>query len=110
MPGGGQVSIGEVTDVEKKTIDTTLYSKNLRPVVYVLGDVAGEEESPVYAIEKMGKAIDQLQDAGWLPHQAVQRRHAHRDRPAGDEVGRRVAHHAWRCSAIWDWRSPRCWC
>ncbi|MGO9306006.1 MAG: efflux RND transporter permease subunit [Candidatus Korobacteraceae bacterium] len=57
---GGQVSIGELTNVEKKNIDTTLYGKNLRPVVYVLGDVAGEEESPVYAIQKMGKAIDQL--------------------------------------------------
>ena len=60
--GGGQVSIGELTNVEKKTIDTSLYGKNLRPVVYVLGDVAGEEESPVYAIQKMGKAIDQLQN------------------------------------------------
>jgi multidrug efflux pump subunit AcrB len=58
--GGGQVSIAEVTDVEKKTIDTSRYGKNLRPVVYVLGDVAGEEESPVYAIMRMGKAIDQL--------------------------------------------------
>ena len=61
---GGQVSIGELTNVEKKTIDTTLYGKNLHPVVYVLGDVAGEEESPVYAIQKMGKAIDQLKTAG----------------------------------------------
>src|ERR1035437_4698612 len=60
---GGQVSIGELTDVEKKTIDTSLYAKNLRPVVYVLGDVAGEEESPVYAIQKMGKAIDRLKTA-----------------------------------------------
>jgi multidrug efflux pump subunit AcrB len=60
---GGQVSIGELTNVETKTIDTSLYGKNLRPVVYVLGDVAGEEESPVYAIQKMGKAIDQLKTA-----------------------------------------------
>ena len=58
--GGGQVSIAEVTDLEKKTIDPSLYTKNLRPVVYVLGDVAGEEESPVYAIEKMNAAIDKL--------------------------------------------------
>jgi multidrug efflux pump subunit AcrB len=28
--------------------------------VYVLGDVAGVDESPVYAIQKMGKAIDQI--------------------------------------------------
>ncbi len=57
---GGQVSIAEVTNVEKKTIDVSRYGKNLRPVVYVLGDVAGQEESPVYAIMKMGKEIDKL--------------------------------------------------
>ncbi len=60
---GGQVSISELTNVEKTTIDTSLYGKNLRPVVYVLGDVAGEEESPVYAIQKMSRAIDQLKVA-----------------------------------------------
>ena len=60
---GGQVSIAEVTNVEKKSIDITRYGKNLRPVVYVLGDVAGQEESPVYAIMKMGKSIDQLRTA-----------------------------------------------
>jgi multidrug efflux pump subunit AcrB len=57
---GGQVSLAEVTNLEKKTIDASLYGKNLRPVVYVLGDVAGEEESPVYAIGKMNDAIDKL--------------------------------------------------
>ncbi len=57
---GGQVSIAEVTNVEKKTIDISRYGKDLRPVVYVLGDVAGQEESPVYAIMKLGKALDQL--------------------------------------------------
>ncbi|MGA9565578.1 MAG: efflux RND transporter permease subunit [Candidatus Korobacteraceae bacterium] len=57
---GSQVSITEVTDVKKETIDVSRYGKNLRPVVYVLGDVAGEVESPVYAIMKMNDAIDKL--------------------------------------------------
>jgi multidrug efflux pump subunit AcrB len=57
---GSQVSVGELTNTRQTTIDTSLYRKNLRPVVYVTGDVAGAEESPVYAIMKMGKAIDQL--------------------------------------------------
>ena len=57
---GGQVSIAEVTNVKKETIDVSRYGKNLRPVVYVLGDVAGEVESPVYAIMKMNEAIDKL--------------------------------------------------
>jgi multidrug efflux pump subunit AcrB len=32
----------------------------LMPVVYVTGDVAGSEESPVYAILKINRALDQL--------------------------------------------------
>jgi len=57
---GGQVSIAELTNVKNETIDVSRYGKNLRPVVYVLGDVAGEVESPVYAIMKMNEAIDTL--------------------------------------------------
>jgi multidrug efflux pump subunit AcrB len=57
---GSQVSLRELTNASKTTIDTSLYRKNLRPVVYVTGDVAGAEESPVYAIMKMGEAIEKL--------------------------------------------------
>lgn len=57
---GGQVSLREVTDLEKTTIDNTAYRKNMRPVVYVTGDVAGGKESPVYAILDMKEAIGQL--------------------------------------------------
>ncbi len=59
-PSGAQVSLAEVTNLRQTTIDTTIYRKNLRPVVYVTGDVAGEEESPVYAIFKMKEAIAKL--------------------------------------------------
>jgi len=57
---GGHVSIAQVTDVKSETIDVSRYSKNLRPVVYVLGDVGGEVESPVYAIMQMNEAIEKL--------------------------------------------------
>ncbi|MGE5323610.1 MAG: efflux RND transporter permease subunit [Actinomycetota bacterium] len=59
-PGGAQVSLGEVTNTTKTVIDQSIYRKNMQPVVYVTGDVAGEEESPVYAILKMNAAIDKL--------------------------------------------------
>jgi multidrug efflux pump subunit AcrB len=59
-PSGGQIALGEVTDLQQTTIDTSVYRKNLQPVVYVTGDVAGGEESPVYAIMKMSDAIDQI--------------------------------------------------
>jgi len=58
---GSQVSLREVTDVEQQTIDTSVYRKNLQNVVYVTGDVSGEEESPVYAILRMKDRINQIQ-------------------------------------------------
>jgi multidrug efflux pump subunit AcrB len=57
---GSQVAIQEVTNLRQTTIDRSVYHKNLQPVIYVTGDVAGEEESPVYAIMKMSDAIDKI--------------------------------------------------
>jgi multidrug efflux pump subunit AcrB len=57
---GGQVSLGEVTNTTETSIDRSTYRKNMQSVVYVTGDLAGEEESPVYAISKMNEAIDRL--------------------------------------------------
>jgi multidrug efflux pump subunit AcrB len=62
LPGadGGMVSLRELVTVEHETIQPSIYHKNLHRVVYVTGDVAGAEESPVYAILKMNKALDHL--------------------------------------------------
>jgi multidrug efflux pump subunit AcrB len=57
---GNLVPLGELVRVEQQLADKSIYHKNLMPVVYVTGDVAGEEESPVYAILKLNEAIDQL--------------------------------------------------
>ncbi len=57
---GNLVSLGELARVEKTVADKSIYHKNLMPVVYVTGDVAGQEESPLYAILKMNKTFDQL--------------------------------------------------
>ena len=59
-PDGSQIALQEITNLHQTTIDTSVYRKNLQPVVYVTGDVAGEEESPVYAIMKMSDAIDKI--------------------------------------------------
>jgi multidrug efflux pump subunit AcrB len=59
-PSGGQIALQELTNLQQTTIDTSVYRKNLQPVVYVTGDVAGGEESPVYAIMKMSDAIDKI--------------------------------------------------
>jgi multidrug efflux pump subunit AcrB len=57
---GALVPLSELTRIEKDTIEKTIYHKNLKRVVYVTGDVAGTEESPVYAILKLSKALDHL--------------------------------------------------
>jgi len=59
-PSGEGIALQEVTTLHQTTIDTSVYRKNLQPVVYVTGDLAGGEESPMYAIMKMSDAIDQL--------------------------------------------------
>jgi multidrug efflux pump subunit AcrB len=57
---GNLVPLGELVLVRETTAEKSIYHKNLMPVVYVTGDVAGSEESPVYAIMKMDKALDQM--------------------------------------------------
>jgi multidrug efflux pump subunit AcrB len=57
---GNLVSLGELVRVEEQTADQSIYHKNLMPVVYVTGDVAGKVESPVYAILQLNEALDHL--------------------------------------------------
>jgi multidrug efflux pump subunit AcrB len=57
---GNLVALGELVRVEQLKSEQSIYHKNLMPVVYVTGDVAGAEESPVYAILELNQAIDQL--------------------------------------------------
>jgi multidrug efflux pump subunit AcrB len=57
---GDPVTLSELVRIRKTLEDKTIYGKNLKHVVYVTGDVAGREESPVYAILKMKKKIENL--------------------------------------------------
>ncbi len=57
---GSLVPLAEVVRVEEETAEKSIYHKNLMPVVYVTADVAGEGESPVYAILSINKALDGL--------------------------------------------------
>jgi multidrug efflux pump subunit AcrB len=51
---GNQVALGELVKVAATTEDKSIYHKNLMPVTYVTADIAGEIESPVYAVLKLG--------------------------------------------------------
>lgn len=54
---GTPVPVSEFIEVKTKIRDKSIYRKNQQRVVYVLADMAGELESPVYAIMAMGKKI-----------------------------------------------------
>ncbi len=51
------IAVGEVATVRSTTEPPSVYHKNLQPVTYVLGDVAGRFESPVYAILQLNTAL-----------------------------------------------------
>jgi multidrug efflux pump subunit AcrB len=57
--GNGQlVPLSELVRIEKGVIDKPLYTKDLHPVSYVFGDMAGKLDSPLYGLfairEKLG--------------------------------------------------------
>ncbi len=54
------VPLRELVRVEQTIVDKSIYHKNLMPVTYVIGDVAGAVESPVYAILRMNQALKAL--------------------------------------------------
>jgi multidrug efflux pump subunit AcrB len=60
LGGAPSVAVGELTRAVRTSEEQTLYHKNLQPVTYVTGDVAGAIESPVYAILQMNKALSSI--------------------------------------------------
>ncbi|MEI6075241.1 MAG: efflux RND transporter permease subunit [Verrucomicrobiota bacterium] len=58
--GSPLVPLRELVKVRQTITDKSIYHKNLMPVTYVIGDVAGVVESPVYAILKMNEALAQV--------------------------------------------------
>jgi multidrug efflux pump subunit AcrB len=60
--GRGQalVPLSELVRVERTFEDESIHHKNLLPVIYVTGDVAGAAESPGYAILRMNKDVGRL--------------------------------------------------
>jgi multidrug efflux pump subunit AcrB len=63
-PLGGQVAVGELAKVERVPEPQPLVRKDLKPVTYVMGDLAGEKESPVYAILALDRKLDALELPG----------------------------------------------
>ncbi len=57
---GNTVSIGDIASIHKGTRDKSIYRKNLKRVIYVTADVAGELESPVYAMFNISDRLNEL--------------------------------------------------
>ena len=57
---GAMVPLSELVHVERTVQDMSIYHKNLKPVIYLTGDMAGSLESPVYAIADMDGRIKHL--------------------------------------------------
>ena len=58
--GGRLVPLREIGHFELVPAETSMYHKNLKPVVYVTADVAGAKEAPVYAIAALEKGLSQI--------------------------------------------------
>ncbi len=59
-PQAPLVPLRELVQISQVEVAQPLYRKNLKPVIYVTGDVAGVVESPVYAILDMNQKIARL--------------------------------------------------
>jgi multidrug efflux pump subunit AcrB len=61
LGGARPIAVGELTRAVATQEESSIYHKNLLPVTYVTGDVAGTVESPVYAILQMNRALASLE-------------------------------------------------
>jgi len=65
VPGArGPVPVGELVRAAEGPGERDIFHKNLMPVSYVFGDVAGKIESPVYALSALNAKLDALRDQG----------------------------------------------
>ncbi|KJJ39048.1 efflux RND transporter permease subunit [Aequorivita vladivostokensis] len=58
---GNMLSVGDLVSVQESTRAKSIYRKNQKRVVYVLADMAGELESPVYAILGMTDKLNEIE-------------------------------------------------
>ena len=68
------VALSELVTVTQAVEEKSIYHKNLMPVTYVTGDVAGAMESPVYAILKLGPEMDKFKAPKATPSSSTWRR------------------------------------
>jgi multidrug efflux pump subunit AcrB len=70
--GGAAIALRELVRPVSAPAPQIVVHKDLKPVVFVLGDLAGERESPAYAIAALNRRLDALR----LPDGSRVERHA----------------------------------
>ncbi len=58
---GNVIPVSDLVKVKEGTLKNTIYRKDQKRVVYVLADMAGDLESPVYAILGMNEKLQQME-------------------------------------------------
>jgi multidrug efflux pump subunit AcrB len=56
---GNLVSLSELVSIEKSRLENVIYHKDLLPVVFVTGDMAGELDSPLYGMFEISSQLEQ---------------------------------------------------
>lgn len=59
-PDAQPIALSELVSLKETTRERSLYRKNLKPVTYVTADLAGEIESPAYALLIMNRQLRDL--------------------------------------------------
>jgi multidrug efflux pump subunit AcrB len=54
---GALVALSELVSIEQSSIERSIYHKDLLPVVFVTGDMAGELDSPLYGMATLVQAL-----------------------------------------------------
>jgi multidrug efflux pump subunit AcrB len=79
----GSIPLSQLVRVSRDIENKSIYRKNLKNVVYVIGDVAGVIEAPVYAILQMGREIDKIKlPGGYRIEQLAARQPWNEEKPA----------------------------
>jgi multidrug efflux pump subunit AcrB len=61
---GALVPLSEVAEFRSASREQTIYHKDLLPVVYVTGDVAGDTDSPLYGLAAIAGQLDEMSFEG----------------------------------------------
>ena len=67
LGAGDGTPLSEMVNVRRDSTPPEIHHKNLQRVVYVLGDIAGRAESPVYAIADLRPSVQRLHTPDGFP-------------------------------------------